>query len=355
MFGTVVLRRVVNVASLAGRIGKGLIAEVQDGFDAYHYDNLRDHLIDRGRAIKESTVSVSSSTYNQLLDLKAALQNSPKEKAPELIVIVLAFLAASGGPDADGGTPDLDLVMGIDAHRSIFTHSIISGAVVEAGLYSIATLIGIVHKNLPLRHDPLWDVLHQNKDTYLSAVSKGTSAGIAYHLFVDGTFQPAAYHDLPFSIPIEGHQAIIGINAAAEALDVGAKDETFPTRKMGTAREAAREHTADTETSAIDMILFAAKIESKHRQRNLLASVLIIDHQTYRNRRMVIPESVANRLHPSQIELIHKYGHWMRALACGKLFPLTDEQRSFVSVARREAAAKSDLEHAWLAYCQLTQ
>jgi len=355
MFGTVIVRRVANVATLVSNVGKDIIEEVQDAIDAYRYDNLGSHLINRGYAVKQGTVNASSSAYDQLLDMKSALQNNPKEKAPELIVCVLAFIAASGGPDGDGGIPDLDLVMGIGAHRSIVTHSIISGAVVETGLYSVATLIGIVHKNLPRKHDPLWDALHQNKDKYLGAVSKGASAGIAYHLFVDGTFQPAAYHDLPISMPIEGHQAILDINAVAEARDVSAKDETFSTSYARTASTAKQEHSAETESEAVDMIVFATKIESENKQRNLLASFLIIDHHTYRRRRMDIPESVARQLHPAHNELLRKYGHWMHALSCGVLFPLTDEQRSFVKFARGEAAAKSDLEHAWLAFSQLTK
>ena len=287
--------------------------------------------------------------------LKAALQENPKENAPDLIVGVLAFLAASGGPDADGGFPDLDLVIGFGAHRSIFTHSILSGAAIETGLYSIATLIGIVQKNLTLGHDPLWDTIHQNKDTYLSAESKGVSAGIAYHLFVDGTVQTGSYHDFPIPMTSEGHQGLFVANAAAEALDVNQKNETFSRQRMHTARGAKQEHVADTVTSAVDLIVFTSKLKSERVQQNLITSYLIVDHQTYRKRKMVITESIAKRLHQSHVELRRRYGHWMQALFCGKLFPLTAEQASFISVARGTTAAKSDIERAWLAYRQLRQ
>jgi pimeloyl-ACP methyl ester carboxylesterase len=49
---------------------------------------------------------------------------------------------------------------------------------------------------------------------------KGSGFGIAYHLGIDPTLQPAAYHDLPFAASMEVHQAIIGSNAVAEGLDV---------------------------------------------------------------------------------------------------------------------------------------
>lgn len=46
---------------------------------------------------------------------------------------------------------------------------------------------------------------------------------MAYHLFVDGLLQPAAYHGLFVSMPMAAHQTIFEVNAAAEALDVGNK------------------------------------------------------------------------------------------------------------------------------------
>jgi hypothetical protein len=45
----------------------------------------------------------------------------------------------------------------------------------------------------------------------------GVSFGVGYHLA--GLIQPAAYHDLPFPMPIELHQAVCGVNAAVEGVD----------------------------------------------------------------------------------------------------------------------------------------
>jgi len=50
-------------------------------------------------------------------------------------------------------------------------------------------------------------------------LAAGASAGIAYHLLVDAYIQPAPYHSLPLSMPIEGHQVAMAANGAAERLD----------------------------------------------------------------------------------------------------------------------------------------
>jgi hypothetical protein len=69
----------------------------------------------------------------------------------------------------------LDLEFGIGAHRSIFTHSIIAGSVVEGSLYGIATLVGLTYSHLPALHDPLWDAIDRNRDRFeiLSRVVDG--------------------------------------------------------------------------------------------------------------------------------------------------------------------------------------
>ncbi|WP_166213077.1 hypothetical protein [Cognatiluteimonas telluris] len=121
--------------------------------------------------------------------------------------------------------PDLDLIAGIDAHRSIFTHSIISGAVIETLLMSSATLVGLAHSHLPTEHDPLWDAIAKHKDRYVRSASQGVSLGIAYHLLVDGVIEPAAYHDLPGTYPLEVHETLIDANALAEGIDAKHKDK----------------------------------------------------------------------------------------------------------------------------------
>ena len=70
-----------------------------------------------------------------------------------------------------------------------------------------------------------WDALHAHAERIALSANRGASIGMAYHLLVDGLVQPAAYHDLPVSMPIEAHQTLISANAAAEAIDVAKKPQ----------------------------------------------------------------------------------------------------------------------------------
>ena len=45
--------------------------------------------------------------------------------------------------------------------------------------------------------------------------------------------------------------------------------------------------------------------------------------------------------------LLHKYGHWLEALATGWIAPATPEQSHFLRVARGEAEPKTPFEHVW--------
>jgi len=218
------MRRVDNFGTLIRRIGSRFVAEGKELANAYEkkrfLDALQEQSVRAGREVGDVAFRLGS----QFREL-AVMAKEPS-KLPEAVVLVAAAVVTSGGADANGGVPDLDLTLGIDAHRSVFTHSIISGTLVEGCLYAACTLIGVVYRNLPSRHDALFDLIEQNRAKYLSIAAAGASAGIAYHLAVDATLQPGSYHDLPFSMPLEGHQALMGANAIAEAYDVGTKGVT---------------------------------------------------------------------------------------------------------------------------------
>ena len=70
------------------------------------------------------------------------------------------------------------------------------------------------------------------------------SAGIAYHLLIDGTLQPGTYHGLP-PMPLAGHEALLDANAAAEALDVPKKKDTFQRARDAKHRDDAHKQEAD--------------------------------------------------------------------------------------------------------------
>ncbi len=220
LFGKVSWRRAKNLGKLISRLSRGTVDEATGAYKAHKQGNLKEHASSRVTTAKESIVSTISNVTTSVKILQQAVRSNPKQNAPALVVSTLAFLAASGGVDGDGGVPDLDLIAGIDAHRSIFTHSILSGAAIETFLLASASFIGIAHSYLPETHDPIWDAIATHKDQYVRATSQGASLGIAYHLFIDSAIEPGAYHDLPGTHSIEAHQAVAGANAIAEGIDV---------------------------------------------------------------------------------------------------------------------------------------
>ena len=107
--------------------------------------------------------------------------------------------------------PDMEIpLMGIGTHRSPLTHSILIGSLLETALLLLTRLVLCTHKNLPPNHDPLWESFARQSVGILNAAGKGASIGIAYHLMVDAVAQPGAYHGMPFDMPLETHQAVMG-------------------------------------------------------------------------------------------------------------------------------------------------
>jgi len=186
--------------------------------------NFRKHFADR---TVDATVAIGKTKDKLIENIKTIanrVKKEPTTAAPELLVAVIGFYLGSGGLDGDGGIPDLDLEMGIGSHRSIWFHSIIPGATIEAAVFSLATLADSIHGNLPESHDKLWDRLITEYNRLSLAFASGTCAGLAYHLIVDATWDSGkAYSDLPFSTPMAGHQTIMGVNAAAEVTDINKK------------------------------------------------------------------------------------------------------------------------------------
>ena len=209
-------RRIGGFAALATSISKGAWREISNLMKATGQGAALDHVGDRTAAAIDGSIALGKDGARILSAIGRGLVSNPKETAPKVLGAFLGFYAGSGGVDGNCGIPDLDLLAGIDAHRSILTHSILAGIVAEGALLSIADLATQVHERLPVDHDPLWDELAESATPLASALATGTSAGIAYHLLVDAFIQPAPYHDLPFSMPIEGHQAAMAASGMAE-------------------------------------------------------------------------------------------------------------------------------------------
>lgn len=233
ILGEVTIRRGKNFGALLTRVWEFLTKETEGLLKAIRQGDTLPHLKAR-RAAANDQAHALGSDFKAIFDtLSSNLQNRPKETASKLVAGVFGFLVGSGGVQGDGGIPDLDLLGGIGAHRSIFTHSVIAGIVVETLILGIIDLSRTIHRNLPENHDPLWDELSSAGGEIFAVLSTGLSAGIAYHLGVDTTIDGGGtYKDLPFSLPDVGHQTILGANAAMEAIDVGKRATTKPSDEI---------------------------------------------------------------------------------------------------------------------------
>lgn len=312
--GSALVRRVKGLWNLGEKILSGSADELQRMLKAYSADHLADHLKKRVGAASAITSATVSSGATSLASLARDLMANPAEAGPKLLVLVLSSVVVSGGVDGNGGAPDLDIpLMGIGEHRSPFTHSILIGSLLEAGVLMLTRIVMGTHKNLPAEHDALWDSMAQKSAELLTAAGQGTSIGIAYHLMIDAVVQPGAYHGLPFDMPLEAHQAILAANSVSEAT-------------------AAKAYPDEETVNATPEILAT--------------------HRRYRLLRMELPAALREWLTPSEIAVLSKYGMWLQALVKGEIQPTTLAQVQFLEASKCQRAPVSDYEKAWNSFVE---
>jgi len=217
-------RRGIGLLKAIGTIASGTIKETVNAASAAKNGQLKTHVAERATDLSTAIIVKKDQLIASVKNTSQRIKNDPLSAGPELLIAIIGFYFGSGGLDGDGGIPDLDLELGIGTHRSIWFHSILPGATIEAGIFSLATLVNAVHTNLPPQHDILWDRFLAENNRMSLAFAKGTCAGLAYHLMVDATWDAGkAYSDLPFSMPMAAHQGVMASNAIAEAIDVDKK------------------------------------------------------------------------------------------------------------------------------------
>lgn len=359
IFCTSLKRRASNLLNVAWRLSTAAASESVAAAHAYHQDRLPEHLDRRAGAAYAASADVAARVKGATAQVAELVRSQPRAAIPQLLVLVTTSLVVSGGTDGDGGAPDLDLILGIDAHRSILSHSVLMGAALETGFLSLVQLVNLLHAKLPDRHDQLWDRIAAQADTLAQAASVGASLGMAYHLLVDGLFQPAAYHDLPLAMPMEAHQTIFVVNAAGEVLDakyksgLGGATSTPPrgaserTRRTtaGSARFNAPAPAVKPEPSSYwwETASAAEVAAVKQRHRHLRASSVLVD------------PFVVGMLAADEVLIIERYGAWLEGLADGTLLPLTVPQVQFVRAAKGEQPAQTPHEKAWVMYQSLLE
>jgi Protein of unknown function, DUF len=310
--GSALMRRVIGILTLAGKLLSGTAQELEGLLKAFSADNLVNHLKRRVGTATEITTGALSNGAKSLSTLYRELLTNPSDAAPKLLVLALVSIAASGGVDGDGGLPDSDIpLMGIGAHRSPFTHSIIIGSLLEAALRLLMRIVITSHKNLPVNHDPLWDGIASQSVNILNAAGKGASIGIAYHLMIDAVVQPDAYHGLPFDMPIEAHQMLTAINSTSEAIAV----EEYP-----------------------DEEVLTATAEERAAHKKLLATHFFISP--------VLCELFSK----ADVIVLNKNGTWLQALAKGTIRPTTIPQVQFIKVCAGRSAPTTPHEKTWISF-----
>lgn len=214
------LRRGRNAKATVWAVGRWIRDEGKMAWEARGEKGLMSHLKRRTKDGVTQTRDLALSAQGILVDYGKRVKADPRSEAPALVIGVIAFLAASGGLDGDGGIPDLDLLGGIGAHRSLLTHTIVAGIVVETLARSAADLTARIHGHLPDPHDSLWDILSRGDSNVVEALCSGVSLGLSYHFAVDATADAGgAYAALRGTVAPAVDDLIQAGNASVEGND----------------------------------------------------------------------------------------------------------------------------------------
>ena len=306
-----VFRRGKNIAFLFVSVQEFSQTEIQQAVEAWQGEEtaFAEHA---GKKIGAAFGNIRNLFFGIGEKVKA-VRDDPVSETLKLVALALAAIASSGGMDGNGGLPDIDIpLLGIGAHRSPFTHSILIGAGVETLVGTLIRLILSIHTKLPAKHDPVWDSISSHSPALLKAISCGASFGIAYHLLVDGLAQPAPYHGLTVPLPLAVHQAVQAANGFTEGLD-------------SLQRIPVHEKTPD--------------IVAMHRQRLALS--------------FEVDPALIEWLGQDNAELLKKHGAWMLSLSLKEIAPYNEQQARFILAAWQLEPAQTPHELAWLAYINL--
>jgi hypothetical protein len=214
------LRRGQNAKDTVWAIGGWMRDEGKMAWEARSEKALWSHFKQRTKQGVTQTRDLALNAHDIVVDYGTRVVADPRSEAPALVIGVIAFLAASGGLDGDGGIPDLDLLGGIGAHRSLLTHTIVAGIVVETLARSTADLAARIHGRLPDPHDSLWDVLSRSDSSVVEALCSGVSLGLSYHFAVDATAEAGgAYTALRGTVAPAVDDLIQAGNAVVEGND----------------------------------------------------------------------------------------------------------------------------------------
>lgn len=189
---------------------------------------------DAWTAAHRTVAELPSRTQKAWQDFCALSRGKQADEIAQMLLSWMVFYAAAGGQDLEGGLPDMDLLVGIGEHRSLFSHSVLLGLEVELALrFGLAALDCLILRMPGDRH-PVWDRIASLLERYGERALTGIWLGIGAHLLKDATLLSVAgtkpVVGLPWSMPMEAHQAFLAANGVAAAA-VGASGQPAPSRQ----------------------------------------------------------------------------------------------------------------------------
>jgi hypothetical protein len=143
------------------------------------------------------------------------------------------FWAVAGGADLEGGLPDLDLKLGIGAHRNVFSHTVFLGLETEMTMRLAVGLLDELIQHMPNNRHPVWGKVAGTIARYQERAITAVWAGIGAHLLKDagllhlGATKPVT--GLPFHMPMEAHQAFLAANGVAAEVIAASPGQARPT------------------------------------------------------------------------------------------------------------------------------
>ena len=355
-------QRVSNIGRLIRAIRTGLHHVAGEASQEARKGNFTPYLKQSASSAYAGVARTASGLGTSSKQLYDQVRTNPKQMAPELVTMIVTSLLVSGGPDGNGGAPDLDLIWGIDAHRSVLTHSILMGSTIEAAILSVLHLVRLIHHKLPTEHDPWWDSAMRLSTRVGDAAVLGSNMGMACHLFVDGLVQPGAYHGLPVSLPMEAHQALMTASAIMEAGEIVRKSR--PTLVSACSAESIPSEARAGSTKLLPApapVASVMRAEPGSIKRLQDEPVLRLaergaeadwksEHRVYLQRGFPVSPRIVGALTAEQLVIVRKSGQWMLALEEGRLEARTAGQQRFVAMARCQLEPGSEMEGAWRAY-----
>jgi len=195
----------------------------------------RQAALDAWKSVRDAAEAAPDRARAAFAWLRSLPKGRQVDELTQVLLTWMVFYAAAGEADLEGGLPDLDLALGIGAHRSVVSHSLLLGIESELALrFGLSLLDGLI-AHMPDDRHPVWSRIAAALDRYGERAMTGVWLGIGAHLIKDagllhlGTTKPVV--GLPWSMPMAAHQTFLAANGVACAA-VASPGSSSPCRSV---------------------------------------------------------------------------------------------------------------------------